>query len=74
MRTANVYAVQVSDSAVALGDVDVLHLHVHVVLGCAISLVFAALCRIVCLFLGVDAPSMSFPRYVWPEVISTVTW
>jgi len=32
MRTANVYAVQVGDSSVALRDVDVLHLHVHVVL------------------------------------------
>jgi hypothetical protein len=32
VRTTDVYAVQVGDSAIALGDVDVLHLHVHVVL------------------------------------------
>jgi hypothetical protein len=36
VRATDVHAIQVSDSAVALGDVDVLHLHVHVVLGCAV--------------------------------------
>jgi hypothetical protein len=34
VRATNVHAVQVGDSAVALRDVNVLHLYVHVVLGC----------------------------------------
>jgi hypothetical protein len=34
VRATDVYAIQVCDSAVALCDVDVLHLYVHVVLGC----------------------------------------
>lgn len=35
MRTANVHTIEMGDSAVALGDVDVLQLAVHVVFGCA---------------------------------------
>ena len=54
------------DSAVSLGDVDVLELAVHVVLRCvnglALSLVFNFTCA--GLERGLLLPSTSFPRYV----------
>lgn len=84
MAPANIYLVKMTDSAVTGGDGNVFELHVHVVFGCESkenSSVFMPDTAVK--DPGVESgteecengkiPSISFPRYTCPDVISSVT-
>lgn len=79
VTSADVDLIQMADTAVARRYRDILELHVHVVLGCTQEKLLAPQSRNCIIQKEEDrssqkcAPSRSLPRYVWPDVISSVT-
>lgn len=75
VAAADIDLFEMADTPVARGDRDVFELYVHVVFGCNVSPSVRQFGFLIILHRGRggSAPSISLPRYVWPEVISRVT-